>query len=278
MDKKQNTEDVVKPTLIIADDNQEILDFIADDLSDHYHTLKATNGKEVLDYLAEQPIHLVVSDVMMPVMDGYELCREIKSNVEYSHIPIVLLTAKNTLQSKIKGLEEGADAYIEKPFSIAHLQAQIQSLLANRNKVRTFFANSPLAHINTMAHNKADELFLEKLNSLIQEHISDPDLDVEKLAQMMYMSRPTLYRKIKAISDLTPNDLINISRLKKAAELLLLGQYKIYEIAFMVGYNSQTHFGRNFQKQFGSTPTEYIELHKKKQIGDPFSYLSPWVN
>lgn len=263
MDKKQNTEDVAKPTLIIADDNQEILDFIADDLSDHYHTLKATNGKEVLDYLAEQPIHLVVSDVMMPVMDGYELCREIKSNLEYSHIPIVLLTAKNTLQSKIKGLEEGADAYIEKPFSIAHLQAQIQSLLANRNKVRTFFANSPLAHINTMAHNKADELFLEKLNSLIQEHISDPDLDVEKLAQMMYMSRPTLYRKIKAISDLTPNDLINISRLKKAAELLLLGQYKVYEIAFMVGYNSQTHFGRNFQKQFGSTPTEYIELHKK---------------
>lgn len=265
MDKKETTDStMLKPTLIIADDNQEILDFIADDLGDHYHTLKATNGQEVLDLLAEQTVHLVVSDVMMPILDGYELCREIKSNVEYSHIPIVLLTAKNTLQSKIKGLEEGADAYIEKPFSIAHLQAQIHSLLANRNKVRTFFANSPLAHINTMAHNRADEMFLEKLNHLIHEHISDPELDVEKLAQMMYMSRPTLYRKIKAISDLTPNDLINISRLKKAAELLLLGQYKIYEIAYMVGYNSQTHFGRNFQKQFGKTPSEYIEHQKQR--------------
>ena len=267
MDTKNHNENPTpKPTLIIADDHLEILDFLADDLSESYHTLKATNGQEVLDLLAKHTVQLIVSDVMMPLMDGYELCRTIKSNVEFSHIPIILLTAKNTLQSKIKGLEEGADAYIEKPFSIAHLQAQIHSLLANRNKVRDFFVSSPLAHINTMAHNKADAIFLEKLNQLIQEHISDPDLDVENLAQMMFMSRPTLYRKIKAISDLTPNDLINISRLKKAAELLSLGQYKIFEIAYMVGYNSQTHFGRNFQKQFGITPSEYIELQRQKPM------------
>ncbi len=263
--KDPNEHIVLKPTLIIADDHPEILDFLADDLSESYHTLKAINGQEVLELLAEHSVHLIVSDVMMPIMDGYELCRTIKSNVEFSHIPIILLTAKNTLQSKIKGLEEGADAYIEKPFSIAHLQAQIHSLLANRNKVREFFVSSPLAHINTIAHNKADEIFLEKLNQLIQEHIADPDLDVEHLAQMMHMSRPTLYRKIKAISDLTPNDLINISRLKKAAELLSSGQYKIFEIAYMVGYNSQTHFGRNFHKQFGLTPSEYIEQHKNKK-------------
>ncbi len=261
----KNDSDALKPTLIIADDHQEILDFIADDLSETYFTLKATNGQEVLNLLSEHTAQLIISDVMMPIMDGYELCRTIKSNVEFSHIPIILLTAKNTLQSKIKGLEEGADAYIEKPFSIAHLQAQIQSLLANRNKVREFFVSSPLAHINTMAHNRADEAFLEKLNQLIQEHIADPELDVENLAQMMYMSRPTLYRKIKAISDLTPNDLINISRLKKAAELLSMGQYKIFEIAYMVGYNSQTHFGRNFQKQFGITPSEYIETQKNRK-------------
>ncbi len=261
----KNDSDALKPTLIIADDHQEILDFIADDLSETYFTLKATNGQEVLNLLSEHTAQLIISDVMMPIMDGYELCRTVKSNVEFSHIPIILLTAKNTLQSKIKGLEEGADAYIEKPFSIAHLQAQIQSLLANRNKVREFFVSSPLAHINTMAHNRADEAFLEKLNQLIQEHIADPELDVENLAQMMYMSRPTLYRKIKAISDLTPNDLINISRLKKAAELLSMGQYKIFEIAYMVGYNSQTHFGRNFQKQFGITPSEYIETQKNRK-------------
>lgn len=253
-----------KPTIIIADDNEEILDFIADDLQENYETLKATNGQEALDLLSENTVQLIISDVMMPLIDGYELCQLVKSNIEFSHIPIILLTAKNTLQSKIKGLEEGADAYIEKPFSPAHLQAQINSLLNNRNKVREFFVSSPVSHINTMAYSKQDETFLEKLNQLIEENMVNPDLDVEKLAQLMHMSRPTLYRKIKAISELTPNDLINITRLKKAAELLNLGKYKIFEIAYMVGYNSQTHFGRNFQKQFGMTPSEYVELQKKK--------------
>lgn len=255
---------ISKPTIIIADDNEDILDFIASDLQEHYETLKATNGQEVLELLSENTAHLIVSDVMMPEIDGYELCKLLKSNIEYSHIPIVLLTAKNTLQSKIKGLEEGADAYIEKPFSPAHLQAQISSLLNNRNKVRQFFASSPLSHINTMAYNKQDEAFLEKLNELIQENMVNPEFDVERLANLMHMSRPTLYRKIKAISELTPNDLINITRLKKAAELLNLDTYKIFEIAYMVGYNSQTHFGRNFQKQFGMTPSEYVESQKKK--------------
>lgn len=253
-----------KPTIIIADDNEEILDFIAEDLQDIYTTIKATNGKEVLDLLTENAVHLIVSDIMMPEIDGYELCRLLKSNIEFSHIPIILLTAKNTLQSKIKGLEEGADAYIEKPFSPDHLQAQINSLLSNRNKVREFFASSPLSHINTMAYNKQDEAFLEKLNELIQENMVAPEFDVEGLANLMHMSRPTLYRKIKAISELTPNDLINITRLKRAAELLNQDTYKIYEVAYMVGYNSQTQFGRNFQKQFGMTPTEYVELQKKK--------------
>lgn len=255
---------MTKSTIIIADDHQEILDFIADDLEDNYYILKATNGQEVMALLKENNVQLIVSDVMMPLMDGYELCRATKSDIEYSHIPIILLTAKNTLQSKIKGLEEGADAYIEKPFSPAHLQAQINSLLTNRNKVREFFMSSLLSHIDTMAYNNADKLFLEKLNQIIQQNMENPDLNVENLASSMHMSRPTLYRKIKAISDLTPNDLINITRLKKAATLLSSGEYKIFEIAYMVGYNSQTHFGRNFQKQFGMTPSEFIELQKRK--------------
>lgn len=253
-----------KPTIIIADDNEEILDFIADDLQESYETLKAVNGREVLDLLSKNIVQLIISDVIMPYINGYELCKLIKLNIEFSHIPIILLTAKNTLQSKIKGLEEGADAYIEKPFSPAHLHAQINSLLSNRNKMREFFASSPLSHINTIAYTKEDEAFLEKLNELIQKNMINHDFDVEGLASLMHMSRPTLYRKIKAISELTPNDLINITRLKKAAELLNLGKYKIFEIAYMVGYNSQTHFGRNFQKQFGMTPSEYVELQKKK--------------
>src|SRR5690606_34349041 len=143
-----------------------------------------------------------------------------------------------------------------------HLHAQINSLLSNRNKVRAYFASSPLAHLKTMAHSKADEQFLERLNEIIHACMADPHFDVEHLADNMHMSRPTLYRKIKAISDLTPNDLINVARLKKAAALLAEGGHKIYEVSDLVGYSSQTHFGRNFQKQFGMSPSEYLAKHK----------------
>jgi len=194
----------------------------------------------------------------MPVMDGFELCRVIKGDLEHSHIPVILLTAKNTLQSKIEGLEMGADAYIEKPFSPEYLQVQIANLLTNRNKIKEYFASSPLVHIKSMAYSKADELFLEHINDSILKNLEDPDLDVEKLAKLMNMSKPTLYRKIKSLSDLSPNELINVTRLKRAAELLAEGQYKIYEVAAMVGYASQTNFGRNFLKQFGVTPSDYV--------------------
>ncbi|MBK1439740.1 response regulator [Parapedobacter sp. ISTM3] len=252
-----------RPVILVVDDHPEILEFIADDLSDDYEVLKAENGQLALEALANNPVQLIVSDIMMPYIDGYELCQRIKSDEEHSHIPVILLTAKNTLQSKIQGLEQGADAYIEKPFSPAHLHAQINSLLSNRNKVRAYFASSPLAHIKTMAHTRADERFLERLNDIIQQHMAEVHFDVEHLAEKMNMSRPTLYRKIKAISDLTPNDLINVARLKKAAELLSEGQLKIYEVSDLVGYSSQTHFGRNFQKQFGMSPSEYLAQHKQ---------------
>ena len=259
---EQPLQHLEQPTLLIVDDHIEIRDFIADDLSDEYTVLCAENGFEALEILTDELVHLVVSDVMMPGMDGYALCSHIKSDVQYSHIPVILLTAKNTLQSKIEGLEQGADAYMEKPFSPEHLRAQINSLLTNRNKIRAYFASSPLAHLKTMAHSKADEQFLDRLNELVLKHMADPYFDVEHLADKLHMSRPTLYRKIKAISDLTPNDLINVARLKKAAELLVEGGLKIYEVSDRVGYSSQTHFGRNFQKQFGMSPSEYIAKHR----------------
>ncbi|TXJ27492.1 MAG: response regulator transcription factor [Chitinophagaceae bacterium] len=255
----------MKPVILLVDDNGEILDFISEDLGEKYTVLKAFNGREALDLLQHEPVQLVISDIMMPVMDGYELCRNIKSNFEYSHIPVILLTAKNTLQSKIEGLEMGADAYIEKPFSPEHLQVQIANLLSNRNKIREFFASSPLVHINTMAYSKADEQFLEELNQAIYQNIENMELSVDQLADFMNMSRATLYRKIKAISNLTPNELINITRLKKAAELLAEHDYKVYEVAEMTGFSSQTHFGRNFSKQFGISPMEYIALKKAEK-------------
>lgn len=257
-----NIEKAPKPTLIIADDETDILEFLTDDLEEDYHILPATNGKEVMELLENNSVQLIISDIMMPEMDGYELCAALKSNIEYSHIPLILLTAKNTLESKIKGLEEGADAYIEKPFSPAHLQAQIQSLLSNRFKIRLYFHNSPLVPINSMAYTNTDKEFLDQINQLITDNLINKDLSVEFLAEKLHISRATLYRKIKGVSDLTPNELINLSRLKKAAELLQQGHLKIFEVAYAVGFNSQTHFGRNFQKQFGLTPSEYAKKDK----------------
>lgn len=250
----------MKPAILLVDDNEEILEFLEEELTEKYTLYKAVNGHAALAVLKQEAIHLITCDVMMPEMDGFELCRIIKSDVEFSHIPIILLTAKNTLQSKIEGLELGADAYIEKPFSPEHLQAQITNLLVNRNKIKEHFANTPLAHIKSMAYTKADEAFLEHLHQAIEKNMSDAELDVEKLARLMTMSRPTLYRKISAISNLTPNELIHIARLKKAALLLVEGRYKMYEITEIVGYHSQTAFSRSFHKQFGMTPTEYTHL------------------
>ena len=258
------------PTILLVDDEEEILEFLERILKFKYTIFKAETGQNALKILSAESVQLVVSDVMMPEMDGFELCKIIKSNFEYSHIPVILLTAKNTIQSKVEGLELGADAYIEKPFSKEHLLAQIASLIANRSMIREYFASSPLIHIKSMAHSKADERFLEVLNETIVKNIEDADLDVEKLACILNMSRITLYRKIKAISNLTPIELINITRLKKAAELLAEGDHKIFEVAYMVGFSSQSNFARNFHKQFKMTPTDY--MHSKQCESKKFEH------
>ena len=257
----------MKPVILLVDDNEEILEFLEHELTEKYTVVKALNGREALDILKEEAIQLMICDVMMPVLNGFELCKLIKTNFDYSHIPVILLTARNTLQSKIEGLELGADAYIEKPFSPEFLQVQIANLLANRAKIKEYFASSPLVHIKSMAWSRADEQFLEKLNEAIHHNMEDAALDVEKLARLLNMSKPTLYRKIKSISDLTPNELITITRLKKAAGLLVEGVYKIYEIADMVGFGSQSNFGRSFFKQFGMTPTDYLALKQSEKKG-----------
>jgi two-component system, cell cycle response regulator len=254
----------MKPIILLVDDNEEILDFTAGNLIETYDIVKSFDGAQALAYLKENTVQLIVSDVMMPVMDGFELCRLIKSDVELSHLPFILLTAKDTLQSKLEGLELGADAYIEKPFSPKHLKMQIANLLANRNKIKEYFANTPFAHVKSIAHTREDERFIDKLNSIILEHIQEPELDVERLAKYLNMSRPTFYRKIKAISDLTPNELINLTKLKKAAELLAEGTHDVHTIAEVTGYSSVRIFVSNFQKQFNITPAEYIQSNKMK--------------
>lgn len=258
-----------RPTILIVEDNQEMSAFIADEVNENYNILIANNGSEALDLLKKQSIQLIISDVMMPVMDGFALLQSVKTNLEFSHIPVIMLTAKNTMQARLEGLELGADAYIEKPFSTHLLMAQISNLLSNRNNIRKFYFNSPIANMKSMAYTKADEGFLEKLNEIINENISNSSLDVNMIADLMHLSRPTLYRKIGAISDLTPNELIKISRLKKAAELLLQGNMKIYEISEAVGFSSQSYFWAAFIKQFGVSPSKYAKENRKGSLGLP---------
>lgn len=248
---------MIKPVVLIADDNTEILEYLGQLLEPGYTVASARNGAEALQVIDKDSVHLIISDIMMPVMDGFELCKRVKSNFNLSHIPFILLTAKKTLEARIDGLEFGADAYVEKPFSPKYLLAQVSNLIANRTKLKDFYANSPVAHLKSIAYSRADEEFLGRLHDFINENIRNQELDVEQLARAMNMSRPTFYRKIKEVSDLSPNELMNLTRLKKAAELLVECDRKIYEIAENTGFTSQHHFARSFLKQFGMTPSEY---------------------
>ena len=246
--------------ILVCDDERDIVSALRIYLTaEGYEVLEAYNGSEMLRLAATQEVHLILLDVMMPGMDGLSAMAELRRT---SNVPVILLTAKNTIQSRLEGLELGADAYLDKPFSTNLLMAQISNLISNRDNIRKFYFNSPIANMKSMAYTKADESFLEKLNEIINEHIGNPALDVNMIADLMHLSRPTLYRKIRAISDLTPNELIKISRLKKAAELLIQGNMKIYEISEATGFSSQSYFWSAFIKQFGMSPSNYAKENK----------------
>lgn len=249
--------------ILTVDNEEDILDVLEGIFSSAYTVSRALCAKEALDILATESIQLIISDVMMPEMDGFEFCRLIKSTVEYSHIPVVLLTGKDELDAKIEGLETGADAYIEKPFSVQHLAAQVNSLIANRNLIKRSFVKNPLSHIRSLAISKADSQFLNDVGNIIQENMDNTALNVDFIANTLNMTRMTLYRKIVASTDLTPSELINVTRLKKAIVLMSENQYKLFEIALMVGYADQSSFTRSFQSQYGMSPREYVKALKE---------------
>jgi signal transduction histidine kinase/DNA-binding response OmpR family regulator len=246
-----------RPNVLLVEDEIEMGKFVANEISGEYNVILAHNGDEALKALKKYNIILVVSDVIMPIINGYELCRQIKSNIEFSHIPVILLTATAHLNAKIQGLDSGADAYIEKPFSTDLLMAQIFNLLKNRVHERQNFISTPLAHFRSVAMNKTDEDFLKKLHSTLIENISENDLSVEKVAELMGISVSTLYRKVKALTDLNTIEYIRLVRLKKAAELLTEGNYRINEISYLVGFSSPSYFATSFQKQFGLSPSQF---------------------
>lgn len=246
-----------RPTLLVVEDSVEMRVFVVKQLQPQYQVFTAGNGVEALRVLQEHSVDLVISDIMMPEMDGLELCERMKSELDYSHIPLILLTAKTTLQSKIKGMKLGADVYIEKPFSVEYLKVCVENLLNSRKMLRASFAHSPFVQTNTMAQTQADEAFLEKLKAVVMENLQNPEFSLDDVSACLGMSRSSLNRKIKGLLDMTPNDYIRLERLKKAARLLQDGNNKINEVCYMTGFNTPSYFAKCFQKQFGILPKDF---------------------
>jgi len=251
--------DQTKPLILVVEDEREMRHFLAKELGYKYNILTAGNGEEALQVLKNNFINLIVSDILMPVFNGYQLCRAIKSDLNHSHIPIIMLTASTSLNARIEGLECGADAYLEKPFSNELLIAQIDNIIHNKDIANKNFINLPFTHHKTITVNKMDEDFLKHLHSYIVKHMAESSLTVELLANEMGMSVSTLYRKVKAITDLNTNEYIRFYRLKKSAELLVSQEYRINEVAYLVGFSSASYFSTSFQKQFGISPTQFIK-------------------
>lgn len=249
-------------TLLLVEDNESMLAFISERLCECFTVETAKNGAEAIEILRSSHVDLIISDIMMPVMNGYQLCKEIKSDLELSHIPVIFLTAKNDIDSKINGLKYGAEAYVEKPFSFGYLKEQILSLLNNRRREREAFSKRPFFSVDNMQMNKADEEFMNKVIRIIEDNITDDNFGVEKMADILCMSRSSLLRKIKTIFNLSPLDFIRLIRLKKAAEYIQEGKYRIGDICYMVGINSPSYFSKLFLKQFGMTPKDFEKQYQ----------------
>ena len=254
-----------KLTLLLVDDDVDMLSFLSQFLErKNYNVIKANDGEDGLKKLEENEIDFIISDLMMPRMDGLEFCKYVRTNTLYSHLPFVLLTAKADLNSRIDGLGSGADAYIEKPFSVNYLGTVIDNLLFIRGLLQDQYSKMPLVSLNTLSSNQEDKDFLDKLSNLIEQNFSNPELNVDFLAHSLHVSRSGLFAKIKSLVDVTPNELIQIVRLKKAASLLLQKKYKINEVCYMIGFNNPSYFSKCFQKQFGVLPSEFVNQLENK--------------
>lgn len=249
--------DKTKKTLMVVEDNEDVRRFIASVLELDYNLVEFGNGLEAVNFLDNELPDLVISDIMMPEMDGIELCRIIKTNESTNHIPVLLLTAKASIDNKIEGLSTGADAYITKPFSTQELKLSIANLLSAQDILRkkysgNFIIDSDLSSIST-----PEEQFIKKLMRIIEENLENSEFDVNMLVDRIGMSRTILYKKVTALTNQSVANLIKQIRLKKAADIILNTTHPISEVAFMVGFNDRKHFSREFKKVYNVSPSAY---------------------
>ncbi|TKG94211.1 hybrid sensor histidine kinase/response regulator [Puteibacter caeruleilacunae] len=246
----------LKEKILVVEDNSDLRTFIAGYLSESYHVYEAENGAEGLELCKEIKPTLVVSDVMMPVMDGFELCSKLKNDEEISHIPVVLLTALSEDEKRIRGYKTGADDYLVKPFDPSLLKVRIDNLIAGRNMLKQKYLVNAESGVEMLTHSPVDEEFMKTITHFVEEHMIDPDLNVDMLCRAANVSSSKLYRKLKELTNLSPNDFIRSYRLKKAAQLLQTKQYNVSEVSDLVGFSDPLYFSRCFKKQFGFPPSK----------------------
>ncbi|MGJ1434462.1 two-component regulator propeller domain-containing protein [Sphingobacterium siyangense] len=252
-----------KEVLMIVDDNREIVNYLAAYFGNNYTVITAFDGKEALELLSDKHPDAVISDVMMPEMDGLHFCKKIKQNIQTSHIPIILLTAKSEISQQLRGFEMGADDYILKPFSIAVLDAKVKTLLRTRDRLRNYYKNTREIEPEKLTFNHLDQGFLEKTIAIIESNLDEYNFSVEILSQELGMSRTNLYLKIKAITGDTVTSMIKRIRLKKAVELLRERKYTLSEIAYKCGFNTPSYFSTAFKQFYGCMPSEYLEKQRE---------------
>ncbi len=245
-------------SLLIVEDNAELRDYISGILTDKYNVYSEGDGLKGLNTAIEKIPDLIISDIMMPGIDGFDLCKKLKSDQRTSHIPLILLTAKATMNDKISGLEAGADSYIMKPFEASELKARIRNLILQRERIHTHFQNKGLFEIDKERVNAVDRQFLSRTAAIIKEHLGETSLDIEYLAENLGVSRSLLHKKLKALTGESPGELIRRYRLRKAAVLIEHKFGNMTEIAYEVGFNDPSYFTKCFKRQFGVSPSEYL--------------------
>lgn len=246
------------PVMLIVEDNEDMRFFISDHFSDAYHIYTAITGSEGLRKALEIIPDIIISDVMMPEMSGIDMCRHLKENKLSSHIPVVLLTARDSEIAVTEGYQVGADDYVSKPFSTELFEVRVRNLLKNRQRLRDCFI---AAYLNQATHTKTDTgmdaHFMNELTLFIDRNIDEPMLNVEKLSDELNMSRVSLYRKIKSLTGLSAIEFIRGYKIKKAAELLLQSTYNVNEVCYKTGFSDVDYFRKCFKSQYGLSPKEY---------------------
>lgn len=244
-------------TILLIEDDNDVREFLLSELENCFELKVASDGKTGIQMAKEEDIDLVVSDVMMPGMNGFELTKRLKNSFETSHIPIILLTALSTDENVLEGTESGADAYITKPFSPQLLMARILQLLNQREILRQKFSKEPQEIRSAMLSNDQDSLFVKRLDSIIYSRLGEQDLSVDKVAGLLHLGRTIFYKKVRGTTGYTPNEYIRVIRLRKAAELLKEGEKNVSEVAYAVGFDNPYYFSKCFKEQFGMPPSQY---------------------